>query len=77
MHRGGEINRPSRHWRPFGDPDDCSFHFYDLNPSSGALFAITMLFQQVSSTYQTHARHSQMQCIKRSIVWSDLFIYTH
>ena len=75
MHRCGEINRPSRHWCPLGDPDDCSFHFYDLNPSSG--FAITMLFQQVSSTYQTHARHSQMQCIKRSIVWSDLFIYTH
>ena len=29
MHRGGEINRPSRHWCPLGDPDDCSFHFYD------------------------------------------------
>ena len=38
LYRGGEINRPSR---PFGNPDDCIFHFYlsvnNLNPSCGAI----------------------------------------
>ena len=43
-YRGGKINRPICRCCPFGDPDNCIFHFYlsvdDLNPSGGALFAI-------------------------------------
>ena len=54
--RDGEIHRPSRPCRPFGNPDDCIFHFYlsvdDLNPSGGALFEI-----QNSNTYQVHTKH--------------------
>ena len=34
----------------------------------------TSRFQHVSNTYQTLGRYSQ--CIKRSVLWSDLYIYT-
>ena len=58
MIRGGEINCLSRPCRPFGDLDDCIFHFYlsmdNLNSSDGALFAIQNVVPTCIKYIYTH-----------------------
>ena len=70
--RGGKINRPIC---PFGDPDNCIFHFYlsvhNINPSSRALFEI----QNVVPTHIVYIPNTfekqPMQCSNFSVVWFD------
>ena len=68
----------------------CFFRFYgitqynqrwrsvdDLNPSGGALLAIQNVVSTRIKCIPNTCEIQAMQCINRSVVWSDLFIYTH
>ena len=72
LFRGGKINRPCR---PFGDPDDCIFHFYlsvdDLNPSVVALFEILNVVPTHIKYIPNPCEKQPMQCINFSFVWFD------
>ena len=74
--RDGEIHRPSRPCRPFGNPDDCIFHFYlsvdDLNPSGGALFEIQNVVSTRIKYIPNTCEKQPMQCINFSVIWCDL-----
>jgi len=73
--RGGEINHLSHLCRPFGDPEDCIFHFYlsvdYLNPSGGTLFEIQNVVPTRIKYIPNTCEKQPMQCINFSVGWFD------